>query len=297
MCSESKDFNSEPNTRGLTSLPTYRGNLGNLMQHWVLSELVSYIGRSVEPTACLGYVDAHAMSPFATRSINPGKTAAEFDWVSTNLPGAGSVFERTWKELRTSGAGPLPVEYPTSALLVRRLWGGNVNFTLCEADEETANQISLWLSQISMDGTKVLHRGDWRKRFQNAMPSAPTVYLMSFDPYMFDRHGRHGIANPGHMYPSDIFRVGATIRDMERAPIVLQFSTYSANNDNAQGDVILSVEPVFAAAGLQLNGIVKANGNMMSLVFSRDYHGIAELNLPQRFPEWLRDVRDSRPDS
>lgn len=57
--------------------------------------------------------------------------------------------------------------------------------------------------------------------------------------------------------------------DLAQGPVVLQLSTYSANNANSQDDVILSIEPIFNTAGLELAAIVRADGNMMSMVFSR----------------------------
>ena len=115
------------------------------------------------------------------------------------------------------------------------------------------------------------------------------AYLMSFDPYMFDRHAAPANPNAGNMRPSDIVLAGAAVLGLERAPVVLQLSTYSANNANQQEDVIASIEPVLRAAGLELAATVHADGNMMSMVFARDVPHIGN-DLQGHFQEWVEHV-------
>jgi hypothetical protein len=71
--------------------PTYKGNRGNLLQHWVLAELLSMLGDYVGRGGSLSFVDDHAMSPYAIRSSSPGQTARDFDVVRGQLPGQGSI--------------------------------------------------------------------------------------------------------------------------------------------------------------------------------------------------------------
>jgi hypothetical protein len=92
------------------------------------------------------------------------------------------------------------------------------------------------------------------------------------------------------MYPSDIIRAGAAVLDLGQGPVALQLSTYSANNSNSQNDVISSVEPVFNAAGLELAATVRADGNMMSMVFARKLPCIGNAHLQQEFTLWLGEV-------
>jgi len=89
------------------------------------------------------------------------------------------------------------------------------------------------------------------------------------------------------MWPSDIVRAGAAVLDLEAAPVALQLSTYSANNANAQDDVVCCIEPLFRAAGLELGATIRADGNMMSMVFARGVPAIQNAELQQRFTTWL----------
>lgn len=284
LCGNQIDVRRSHKPSAETRMPTYRGNRGNLLQHWVLAELIALVREEVQPTARLCFIDAHAMSPYAVRHTNPGQTAADFDTVAARLPGQASAYERAWHELSLQGC----CRYPSSALLVRHLWQGPLHLLLCEADEDTANEIAEWQRTLSSaDTSSELHRGDWRARFRRDLPPGFAAHLISFDPYMYDRHVPPASPNPGNMWPSDILRAGAAVLDLGRGPVVLQLSTYSANNANSQNDGIASIEPVFNAAGLQLATTVRADGNMMSMVFARDMRHIRNAQLQQRFTMWL----------
>ena len=238
--------------------------------------------------ARLCFIDAHAMSPYAARDANPGQTRADFDTVAARLLGQGSAFERAWYDLSLNGR----CRYPSSALFVRHLWHGPLHLALCEHDEDTADEIAEWQRTLSGDVSSELHRGDWRARFRREFPSGFDAHLISFDPYMFHRHGfdRHGPSacpKPGNMWPSDIVRAGAAVLELGPGPVVVQLSTYSAQNANSQGDVVSTIEPVFNAAGLKLATTVRADGNMMSMVFARDTRHIRDAGLQERFKVWL----------
>jgi len=264
-------------------MPTYKGNRGNLLQHWVLAELITLVGEEVQAPGRLCFIDAHAMSPYAARNANAGQTAGDFDTVAGRLPGQDTSYERAWRELSTQGS----CRYPSSALFVRHLWRGALYLVLCEADAETADEIAEWLRTVSADTLSELHRGDWRARFCRDFPNGCAAYLISFDPYMFDRHGPPASPNQGNMWPSDIVRAGAAVLGLGQGPVVLQLSTYSANNANSQDEVISSIEPLFNAAELQLAATVRADGNMMSMVFARNMHSIQKARLQERFAMWL----------
>lgn len=264
-------------------MPTYKGNRGNLLQHWVLAELVTIIREHVDSSGRLCFIDAHAMSPTAVRSSSPGQTAAVFDAVASRLDDDSTPYGRAWRE----HSAEEPSNYPSSAVIVQQLWHGPLNLVLCEADVETAHQIGVWLRTSSVGSSSELHRGDWRSRFREGFSPDCAAYLISFDSYMFDRHGPGASSNPGNMWPSDIVRASAAVLELGPVPVVLQLSTYSANNANSQGDVISSVEPVFKAAGLALAAKIRADHSMMSLVFARSVHPIREARLPQRFKKSL----------
>ncbi|MBI1750260.1 MAG: hypothetical protein HY234_07675 [Acidobacteria bacterium] len=274
-------------------MPTYKGNRGNLLQHWALAELATLLQQECTARHRLCFVDAHAMSPYATRDSKPGQTADDFDRVRDRLPGQSSTYEVAWHSLR----GPR-CEYPSSAALLRELWQGKLHLLLCEADASTASEIADWLDTLSPATTSDLHRGDWRDRFCQGIPAEYDAYLVSLDPYMFDRNGPSASPNHGNMWPIDLIRACAALIELPRHPALVQLSTYSANNRNSRNDVIKVIEPVLRAAGFALGAIVPADGNMMSLVFSRDvsHSAVSKVSkLPDRFSKWLKRTRESQP--
>ena len=102
-------------------MPTYRGNRGNLLQHWVLVELLGCLRQQGISKLC--FVDAYSMSPTPVRSAKAAtdQTAPEFDLVRSRLADGRSAYERAWLALSQA----LPSEYPSSAAFVRHYWGDN----------------------------------------------------------------------------------------------------------------------------------------------------------------------------
>lgn len=264
-------------------MPTYKGNKGNLLQHWVLAELIELIRAGVSSKALLCFIDAHAMSPYASLS---GKESKVFGRAQSTLPGQSSLYEQSWLEL----LGNPRVDYPSSALLVRHLWPGEIRFVLCESDPRSADDIAEWHRSFAHDVPMDLHRGDWRDRFRRGFSGGAGVYLVSFDPYMYDRNGPPKRPKSGNLYPPDLELLGKALRDLEGVPSILQLSTYSANNANSQLEVLESVENMLKSTGLKRDAAVRADGNMMSLVFTRDFAEIQDASLEQRFSDWLDKV-------
>lgn len=264
-------------------MPTFKGNRGNLLQHWVLVELLEFL-RSVNDEKKLCFVDAHAMSPYSERDANLGQTAPDFDRVLQALPGQRSCYELAWHEL-TKVDG---VRYPSGAAFVHFLWK-DAHLLLCEIDAWTVREIRRWFDRLAPPGAGEVHCGDWRARFSDGLPRDHDLYLVSFDPYMIDRHGLPAAPNPGNMYLVDMVRACAALSDLAVCgPVLVQVSTYSANNNNSQAEVAAAVKPIFAACGFRLDALVRADGNMMSMVFSRSVVDSSALGqLPSRFERWL----------
>ena len=127
--------------------------------------------------------------------------------------------------------------------------------------------------------------GDWRVRFGDGLPSLGELALFSFDPYMFDRNGSG--RNAANMDPIDLDLVCGAV-DATNADVFVQLSTYSANNNNPQSAVTEIVASALQRAGLHLLSCVRADGNMMSLVFGRDLRYASDMEaLPARFLSWL----------
>jgi hypothetical protein len=260
-------------------MPTYKGNRGNLLQHWVLAELVTLLNRQLGPEAQLSFVDAHAMSPYATRDPMPGSTAADFDGVRDRLPGQESTYEEAWHHLVTQER----VEYPSSAMFVRHLWRGPLQMVLCEVDPRTAHDIAAWQRTLSKGSEVEIYEGDWRRRLREDVPRSAAC-LISFDPYMII--GENPAApTQGNMDLRDLIRVAGATLNIESAPLLLQLSTYSAQN-NSQDKIAPIVEWVMVAAGLELVSTVRASGHMMSMVFARNLSQPPP-QLSDRFSAWL----------
>lgn len=265
-------------------MPTYRGNRGNLLQHWVLVDLLRCIREGGIGKLC--FVDAYSMSPTPTRSERAAtdQTAHEFDHVRSRLDRSNSAFEQAWLTLSKD----LPSEYPSSAAFVRHCWPERVHLLLCEADRTTAHDIERWLSQLDERFTSFeLYRGDWRLRLAEPTPSDWDAYYFSFDPNMYDRHD---VRSPKaeNMYSSDIDLLRGAIRQRREASIVVQLSTYSVNGGNSQFDVFESVVPRFTEMGFSAN-CVRADYSMMSFIFSRGV--TVPSDLEDRFRLWLADRR------
>ena len=276
---------------------TYMGNIGHLMQHWTLCELLAAAKKHTTPG--LNFIDAHAMAPWATEPQHPDATFTGLqNAVRNNLQGQ-SVYEEAWHTIRTQKQ----VEgYPSSAAFVRQLWEGDCYLLLCELRDTTADQIEEWLDVVRQEANcrnPELFRGDWRVRFANGLPGPnnpgwlnDALTLVSFDPHSCSKR-RHGPANrPDReiLRPQDL-ELAAGALDGIDSGILIQLSTYSNNGGNSQGTVISSVNSILHGDGFVLAAVVianDANKKMMSLVYTRNVEWSAGLaNLPGRFDGWL----------
>ena len=145
---------------------------------------------------------------------------------------------------------------------------------LCEQDRSTLDQLRQWVNELNIIEIEIAE-GDWRERFRRGLPPQQGLTLVSFDPYMFNRHNRED-RKPGNMYPDDLDILAAATQ-IYRENIIVQLSTYSANDDNSQKDVIECIHPRLTQEGFKKAAVVKLNGNMMSLVFQRGVEFAGEL--------------------
>ena len=270
-------------------MTTYKGNAGNLMQHWTLCEIVNIADEENVPG--LSFIDAHAMAPCAEDpDANPGHSGPLFSNARAALPGQRSVYERAWHQLA-------PVEgYPNSANFVQHVWTRDFSMLLCEKDSATVTALDTWLPLVQRHPkckrAKVFP-GDWRDRFATGLPnpfqvglSDGALTLVSFDPNMYDRHGPPQEPKPENMYPRDLRVAVGSVRDV-KGGVLIQLSTYSAQNNNSQLDALASIDSIFTRGGFGLAAQVVFDGNMMSLVYARNISWSAELaELPRRFGQW-----------
>ena len=269
-------------------MPTYKGNAGNLMQHWTLCELLAITNRHVQG---LNFIDAHAMAPWATES----RPDTLFNSVRSRLSSGESVYEKAWRVIRKearNGEG-----YPNSAAFVKQVWKGKFSMLLCEKDPATITALRDWL--LDVQGQPRCKRariapGDWRDRFGRGLPNPTDVglpdgslTLISFDPNMYSL--AHTETAPEKLYPCDIRQKLLPALKSVHSGVIIQLSTYdSARGQAPQDDVISSVSQILGGDVFALTARVKLNGNMMSLVYARGISWGDELaDLPKRFSEWL----------
>ena len=266
----------------------YKGNVGHLMQHWTLCEVLRVAN---EHATGLSYIDAHAMSPWATECTRPDII---FDNMRTCLPGNGSVYEQAWHNLCQQQQRD---GYPNSAAFVRQVWKRNYSLILCEKDSQTAEEIEEWVAGLRNSPNltnSLLFRGDWRDRFVDRLPSpcetglpAGSITLVSFDPNMYSNQSP-AQRNSARLYRTDL---GLALFALEpvKGPTIILLSTYTANGNNSQRKVIKSVNSVLRRSRFEQTAVVLANGSMMSLVYTRDVDWATGLaGLPSRFVEWQR---------
>ena len=269
-------------------MTTYKGNAGHLMQHWTLCEILVTANKHTDG---LNYIDAHAMAPLATERQYGD---VHFDKVKNCLSSCSkSAYELAWHQL-----APREVEgYPNSAAFVEQVWKGDFSMLLCEKNKRTCAEIEDWRQRVDKRrrATK-LFCGKWQERFKNELPSPADVgladgslTLIAFDPNMYDRH-KVAKPRPENLYPECLEVVAGAVKNL-RSDILIQMSTYSANNANPQEAVILSTNQVLATKGFRLLAVVRLNGNMMSMVYGRNLSWAADqadlANLGGRFDKWL----------
>ena len=248
------------------------------MQHWMFCELLAIIGQH---TSSLSFIDAHAMAPLADTRYKQDYSSPLFDIIRRSLPGQKSRYERVWKQLDTGDF------YPNSSAFLSEIWQGKSSLILCEKDSITADA----LRQRYAGHTEVeIAEGDWRCRFKQGLPRAPLT-LFSFDPNMYDRHGQIKNKKYENLYPSDIRLVLDTVDDL-KGEILIQISTYSANNDNSQNEVVASLDNLLNSGGFSRAVKISADGNMMSLIYTREVVWEDEFkSLSDRFNAWLGELK------
>ena len=268
-------------------MPYFKGNDGNLMQHWVLCELLT-IARQYKKR--LTFVDAHAMAPIADQRTGKPDQCGKFDAVFERLPKKCSPYEEAWKCLASERN-----TYPNSANFVSRIWDQthSCSMLLCECDKPTVSFLLSWKAEQERTRANLrieIASGNWRSRFELGLPEQEQngLVFLSFDPYMFNRHCRNN--KPRNMYPEDLDLVGR--KTSYYKAVLLQLSTYSANDDNPQNKVVDCVQSRLKPYGFEQIAAVKTNGAMMSLIYQRGIDFINELaSLELRFREWFEAVK------
>ena len=272
-------------------MATYKGNIGHLMQHWTLCEVLKTAQK--HKTRGLNYIDAHGMAPWAT---TPTDLQHGFTRVRDNLPGQKSTYENAWHRL----ASQREAGYPNSAAFVREVWQGAYSMLLCEIDHSTAESIRHW--PPTLHGQVTLFEGNWRDRFrcEKGLPSPSDVglpddslTLVSFDPNTCGAKSPQKInpRNP-NIYPVDLELALRALRDISGG-ILIQLCAYNPRSNNPQDEVIASFDAILNPKGFHRRAKVRPlttrgqpHKKMMSLVYAKNVacafsDELAEL--PRRF--------------
>lgn len=269
-------------------MPKYKGNDGNLLQHWVLCEIVNACRDHVEQ---LMFVDAYSMAPFASeRSAH--KQTSTFDFVRDHLQEGHSLYEQTW--LKLIGSAPRDSGYPNSAAFVRNLWQGRFSFLLCERDPATAQQLTTWSNETGHWPNCVnsqVFEEDWRDQFSQGIYPDGDLLLFSFDPYMFNARVDVKDQQPGNMYPQDLQHLASIVKRIPQG-VVVQLSTYDANDGNFQEKVVECVDSSLRDCGLKIVAKAAVGEKMMSLVLTRSIQWSSCFGqLPDHFHSWLSEAK------
>ena len=278
---------------------TYKGNAGNLMQHWTLCEIVDIADEANVPG--LSFIDAHAMAPCAEEpDDNPGPSGPLFLSARAALPGQQSVYERAWYQLASNEC------YPNSANFVQHVWTRDFSMLLCEKDPSTVTALDAWLPSVrSQPRCKRIKAipGDWLETFDEGLPSPDQVELpegsltlVSFDPNMYNQW-TVSQRNPFVLYPDDLRQAAGQLNRLDGG-VIVQLSTYSTDYGNSQGDVQNSVYSILTPNGFTQHPVVRVSATysgkaMMSLVYTRDVPAPLSKrlkNLPCDFNKWFSKI-------
>ncbi|OGJ90696.1 MAG: hypothetical protein A2350_05330 [Candidatus Raymondbacteria bacterium RifOxyB12_full_50_8] len=261
----------------------FKANRGNLLQHWVLCELLTMLKSEFGEKAHLHYIDAYAMAPFSLPEAGGYKSSshADFEKVRKVLPGRQSLYEFTWQKL--SGRSGLP--YPSSTVFVATLWQGALSMHLCEIDPAKATDIHAFLALLGKKETiqeSEVSQRDWR---QGLVLKPADICLIQFDPNRFECNQQTG--NDGFtMYPADLDRITGWL-NRYATPCVIQLSSYSANNNNSVERIEDTILQKMTPAGFKLLSTVTADGNMASFIIYRGFECKIK-DLKTCFNNWLK---------
>jgi hypothetical protein len=261
-------------------VPVFRGNKGNLLQHWVFCEVLDACRGTVSR---IDFIDAHAMAPLADERPKLDATAGLFDCVHEHLPGEGTAYELAWHAL-----APDACCYPNSAAFLTQVWQADYALVLCESEPATVRALETWRETVAARERCVrleIVNGDWRDRYREGFAPEGDLTLLSFDPYVVSR--TYAVRDAANMYQSDLELVGSATQSIP-GRVLMQLSTYSVNGENSQEVVTEAVTSTLQPFGLQLVALVRTDGEMMSLLLGRGIGGGPSLDdLPERFDAWL----------
>ena len=137
-----------------------------------------------------------------------------------------------------------------------------------------------------------MFRGDWRDKFREGLTQAMPLTVVEMDPMRFECHDETLCRRDDRaaMYPEDLGILAKAVDGLQ-GPVIVQLSSYSANNGNSHDVVSQTVVPSMARLGFTLQGVVAPDGNLISFVFARGLNLWPEPDtLGERFGRWLKEA-------
>jgi hypothetical protein len=267
------------------------------MQHCVLSEGLSELGKQLGRDIHLLFATSHSMAPWSVprslASAGEDYSRSRFDRARTRLdrPNATS-YEIAWEELSCENGLP----YPSSANLAVKLWEGPLSLSLSEVDISVAGEIDGWLAlpevraRLASNPGNELRVGDWRDTFAAKFgnPSGVRAIYAEMDPMRFEHHAMEMCSrdNRAVVYVEDLETIAIAFNETN-IPVVLQMSSFSANNNNPHRIVEPVISTVLGRAAFCLRGRVEADGNMICLVYARNLDLWEDpQELQRRYSQW-----------
>lgn len=202
-----------------------------------------------------------------------------------------SVFETAWFALSPNRGLP----YPSSAALVLNVWRMGLSLSLCEASVPVADEIDGWLATQEVRERvthSVLLRGDWRNAAMGPLlvsPDADILYI-EMDPYRYDSRDQNvrKTTDSATVYPEDLTLLARSL-GAEQRPLLLQLSSFSAQNGNSPEVIEASVRAVLEPHSFVFRDRVAVDGQMVSFVLARNLT-VAGGPLQPDFSAWLSGI-------
>lgn len=272
-----------------------KGNRGNLMQHWVLCEILHRLRQ--RDFKHLLFACTHSMAPWSVPERQDDEASNRcrrvFHLARQRIENERpTAYEEAWFALSATGGLP----YPSSALFAQHIWQEELSMLLCEANLAVAGEIDGWLGtpdiQARVQGQR-LSRGDWRLAFANPFVVGDAdVLLIEMDPMRFEHHAPNECSRNDRavLFPEDVDLVRTSLGGLT-LPVLLQMSSFSANNGNSHSIVQQTITTHLAGSGFDLLGRAMVGGQMISLIYGRGIRLLANsTELEDGFTAWLGGI-------
>ena len=257
---------------------TFKGNFGNLLQHWTLVEIVVLL-KDLFPSQRLTYFDAHSMSPYA----HAERPDAHFLNIFLKLCTGTSKYENVWCELRSTQS---EISYPNSIAFVQAIWKNDILPILCEINPETYKQLAKYVSGISdkFDVKRRIVNSDWRKEWKAQSFDDSEVILASFDPNKFLKIDKsQGSFN---LTDNDVKSIIEKAKSISKTPLVIQISIFGNSDDDCNHIKQAFIDNGFVCEMIDYCWLYP---KMHSLVICKNVSGIdmkiSQLN--RKFKTWI----------